>query len=115
MSDCVRYAWVTGLKAEKAGYYKEIHAACWPTVLKRIRESNIRNYSIFMKEISGELFLFSYLEYIGTDFEADMKVMAEDPETQRWWRETDPCQRPLPDAALCGKVWSDAEEVFHLD
>lgn len=38
--------------------------------------------------------------------------MASDTLTQRWWRETDPCQQPLPDAAAKGKMWSDAEEVF---
>jgi L-rhamnose mutarotase len=47
-------------------------------------------------------------------FDADMKLMAADPETQRWWKETDPCQAPLPDAAVKGKIWSDAREVFHL-
>lgn len=25
--------------------------------------------------------------------------MAADSTTQRWWKETDPCQQPLPDAA----------------
>ena len=43
-----------------------------------------------------------------------MKKMAADPETQRWWKETDPCQQPLPDAAARGKIWSDAKEVFYL-
>jgi hypothetical protein len=43
-----------------------------------------------------------------------MKKMAADPETQRWWKETDPCQSPLPDAAAKGKIWSDMKEVYHL-
>ena len=38
--------------------------------------------------------------------------MAADPETQRWWKETDPCQSPLPDAAAKGKIWSDTKEVY---
>jgi L-rhamnose mutarotase len=110
-----RYAWVTGLKPEKAEYYKQLHAHPWPSVNKMIKKCHIRNYSIYLKEIDGKLYLFSYLEYTGKDFEADMKKMAADPETQRWWKETDPCQLPLPDAALKGKIWSDAEEVYHLD
>ena len=110
-----RYAWVTGLKPEKAEYYKQLHAHPWPSVNKMIKKCHIRNYSIYLKEIDGKLYLFSYLEYSGKDFEADMKKMAADPETQRWWKETDPCQLPLPDAALKGKIWSDAEEVYHLD
>jgi len=109
-----RYAWVTGLKPEKAAYYKQLHANPWPSVNKMLKECHIRNYSIYLKEIEGKLYLFSYLEYTGKDFDAEMKKMAADPETRRWWKETDPCQLPLPDAALKGKIWSDAEEVYHL-
>ncbi|MCX8037169.1 MAG: L-rhamnose mutarotase [Candidatus Sumerlaeia bacterium] len=109
-----RYAWVTGLKPEKAEYYKQLHANPWPGVNRMLKEVHIQNYSIYLKEIEGKLYLFSYLEYTGKDFEADMKKMAADPETQRWWKETDPCQIPLPDAARQGKIWSDAIEVYHL-
>ena len=104
---------VTGLKKEKADYYIKLHAKPWPSILQRIKDSNIRNYSVAVKEIDGKLFLFSYFEYIGNDFEGDMAKIAADPETQRWWKETDPCQIPLPDAKAQGKIWSDALEVFH--
>jgi L-rhamnose mutarotase len=40
--------------------------------------------------------------------------MAADPETVRWWKETDPCQTPLPDAAAAGKIWADMKEVYFL-
>lgn len=109
-----RYAWVTGLKPEKAEYYKQLHANPWPGVVKQIKAGHIQNYSIYLREIDGKLYLFSYLEYTGEDFAADMKKMAADPETQRWWQVTDPCQSPLPDAAAKGKIWSDAKEVFFL-
>jgi L-rhamnose mutarotase len=81
--------------------------------LRRIQDSNIRNYSVAVKEIEGKLYLFSYFEYVGSDFANDMAALAADPETQRWWKETDPCQMPLPDAANAGRIWSDAEEVFY--
>ena len=109
-----RFAWVTGVKAEKVTYYKQLHANPWPSVNRMLKESHIQNYSIHLKEIDGKFFLFSYLEYAGNDWEGDMKKMAADPETQRWWKETDPCQQPLPDAAAKGKIWSDTEEVYHL-
>jgi L-rhamnose mutarotase len=109
-----RFAWVTGLKPEKAAYYKQLHAQPWPSVNRKLKECNIRNYSIHLREIDGKLFLFSYLEYTGSDWDADMKRIADDPETQRWWKETDPCQSPLPDAAARGKIWSDTEEVYYL-
>ncbi len=110
-----RYASITGLKQEEIAYYKELHVAVWPGVLKQIQQSNIQNYSIYLKEIDGKYFLFSYFEYTGDDFKADMKRMAEDEETQRWWKETDPTQMPLPDAAAKGEIWSFMEEVFHQD
>lgn len=109
-----RYAWVTGLKPEKAAYYRQLHAHPWPAVNKMIKECHIQNFSIHQREIEGKLYLFAYLEYTGTDFDADMKRMASDPETQRWWNETDPCQIPLPDAAAAGKVWADTQEVYFL-
>lgn len=111
----VRYGMVTGLKPEKLDYYKKLHAAVWPGVMKKIKECNIRNYSIYLKEIGGKPYLFSYFEYIGNNFEADMKKMAADSTTQRWWKETDPTQIPLPDAATKKQIWSKMEEVFHQD
>ena len=110
-----RYGMVTGLRPEKAAYYRQLHANAWPAVLRKISECHIRNYSIYVQEIDGRPYLFSYFEYVGSDFDADMKKMAADPETQRWWRETDPCQAPLPAAAAKGQIWTRAEEVFHCD
>ena len=92
----------------------ELHAHPWPGVNKMIKQCHIRNFSIHEREINGQLYLFAYLEYTGTNFDADMKKMAADPETQRWWKETDPCQSPLPDAAAKGKIWSDTKEVYFL-
>lgn len=109
-----RYAWVTGLKPEAAAHYETLHAHPWPGVNKMIKSCHIRNFSIHEREINGRLYLFAYLEYTGPNFEADMKRMADDPETQRWWKETDPCQSPLPDAAAKGKIWSDTKEVYFL-
>ncbi|HWW03379.1 MAG TPA: L-rhamnose mutarotase [Candidatus Acidoferrum sp.] len=109
-----RYSSVTGLQPQKADYYRQLHAHPWPSVLKQIKACHIRNFSIHEREIDGHLYLFAYLEYTGTNFDADMKRMAADPETQRWWKETDPCQLPLPDAAAAGRIWADTKEVFFL-
>lgn len=103
-----RVAQVIGLPAEHREAYERYHAEVWPTVLERITASNIQNYSIFRH---GEL-LFSYFEYVGDDYEADMARMAADPETQRWWAVQQPLQRPLPERAE-GDWWADLPEVFH--
>jgi L-rhamnose mutarotase len=109
-----RFAWVTGLKTDKAAHYEDLHAHIWPGVTKTIKACHIQNFSIHEREINGQLYLFAYLEYTGTNFDADMKRMGADPETQRWWKETDLCQSPLPDAAAKGKIWSDTKEVYFL-
>ena len=109
-----RFGSVIGLKAEKKDYYVKLHAETWPSVLEQIRRSNIRNYSIYMTELEGKLYLFAYFEYAGDDFEADMKEMAKDPETQRWWKETDPCQFRIP-GTPDGEQWKRMPEVFHTD
>jgi len=110
-----RYGTVIGVRPEKLEYYKKLHAAAWPGVLKMIKKCNIRNYSIYLRELEpGKFFLFSYFEYTGTNYEADMAKMAADATTQEWWKECNPCQQPIP-TARSGEWWSAMEEVFHLD
>jgi L-rhamnose mutarotase len=103
-----RYGMVIKVRPEKLDEYRRLHAAPWPEVVKKIHECNIRNYSIYLKDN----YLFSYFEYVGKDFKADMARMAADPTTQKWWKLTDPCQEPLPTRAE-GEWWARMEEVFH--
>jgi L-rhamnose mutarotase len=105
-----RYGMVINVRPEKFDEYKRLHAAVWPAVLDMIKQCNICNYSIYHKD--G--FLFSYFEYAGTDFEADMAKMAADPTTQKWWDLCKPCQTPLETKAT-GEWWANMEEVFHTD
>ncbi len=105
-----RYGNIIGVAPDKLEEYKQLHAAVWPGVLRMIKECNIRNYSIYYKD--G--YLFSYFEYVGNDYEADMAKMAADPETQRWWAVCEPCQQPLETCAP-GEWWAEMAEVFHTD
>jgi L-rhamnose mutarotase len=105
-----RYAEVIQLRPEHEAEYIRYHAETWPGVLHTIAECGIRNYSIFLR--NGVL--FAYYEYHGTDYAADMRKMAECPETQRWWAIMDPMQARMKDAAP-GEKWSRMREVFHFD
>ena len=69
------------LRREYVDEYIKIHSEVWPGVLKRIAGSNIHDYTIFYDKQSS--ILFATFKYTGTDFDADMKAMAEDEETQR--------------------------------
>ena len=81
----------------------------WTPVLERLKESNVHNFSIYVTELNGKKYLVSYFEYTGNNYEEDMKKIGEDPITQRWWKETDPCQTSLN---ADGKGWRPMEMVF---
>jgi len=105
-----RHGQVIGVKPDRLQEYKAYHADVWPEVLGTIWACNIRNYTIFYKD--G--LLYAYFEYIGDDFDADMRKMAADPKTQEWWAIMMPIQVPL-DTRAEGEWWADMEEVFHAD
>jgi len=105
-----RYGSVIKVKPEAIPSYKAYHAAVWPEILATLRRSNIRNYSIYLK---NDL-LFGYYEYHGTDYKADMAKIANDPKTQEWWAIMEPMQQPL-DTRGEGEWWTAMEEVFHVD
>ena len=105
-----RYGMVIKLKPDRIEEYKRLHAAVWLEVLKAIAETNIKNYSIYLKED----LLFSYFEYTGTSYDTDMEKMAADPVIQKWWDVCKPCMLPL-ESREEGEWWANMEEVFHVD
>ena len=110
-----RLGWVAGIRPERIDDYKRLHADAWPAVNRMIKQCHIRNYSIYLGELEpGRFYLFSYLEYTGDDFAADMEKMAADAETRRWWKETDPCQQRLSTSKNQG-IWMDLEQVYFLE
>jgi L-rhamnose mutarotase len=107
-----RMGHVIQLRAEIIDEYKRIHAAVWPAVLRGISDSNIKNYTIFLKE--PENLMFAYWEYHGTDFAADMEKMKRVPEMLDWWKITDPMQIAF-ESRKPGEWWAQMENVFHTD
>jgi L-rhamnose mutarotase len=105
----MRVASIVALRPEHQDEYLRLHREVWPGVEDMIRAANITNYSIFLRD--G--LLFAYYEYVGDDYDADMARIAADPESQRWWQLTEPCQQPLP-TAQPGEVWVEATEVYRL-
>jgi L-rhamnose mutarotase len=105
-----RIASVIGLPPENVEEYERLHASVWPAVVARLTASNIQNYSIYRY---GDL-LFSYFEYVGDDYDADMELMVSDEATREWWAVCEPLQRPVSDRSE-GEWWHELPEVFHLD
>ncbi|SEI07218.1 MULTISPECIES: L-rhamnose mutarotase [unclassified Leifsonia] len=105
-----RFGMVVGVRPEKREEYLELHRSVWPEVEAALVEGNIRNYSIY---VFGDV-LFAYYEYVGDDYEADMRRLDADPMTQRWLTHTDPCQVRVADERNPGALWQPLDEVWHL-
>ncbi len=110
MSRVQRYGMAIRLRQDRRDDYLSLHAAVWPSVERALVEANIRNFTIYLH---GDL-LIGYYEYIGEDHDADQARIAADPDTQRWWALTEPCQESLAPAGS-GVGWVPMQEVWHLD
>jgi L-rhamnose mutarotase len=100
---------VIGVKPDQIAEYERIHAEVWPGVLATLKRANVSKFSIFR----FENMLFSYMEYTGKDFEADMALISADPVTQEWWKVTAPMQNPVPQKKE-NEWWHQIPEVFQL-
>lgn len=101
-----RVAQTYRISPDKVDDYIAYHADVWHAILEMIHACNIHNYSIF--NLNGQM--FSYYEYVGDDYEADMAKMAADLNTQEWWAIMNPME-DMGETAIKGEM----EEVFHLE
>jgi len=103
-----RVGMVVGLKRDMEAEYRHAHADTHPGVRDLLSKYGIRNFSIFLTEIDGQLYEFGYYEYVGDDFEKDMAEMAKEPRNVEWLKLCDPMQQPLPGE----KGWRQLEQVY---
>jgi len=103
-----RVGMVVGLRPEKMGEYKELHADSNPGVRDLLRKYNVHNFSIFLHQIDGKWYEFGYYEYRGDDYEGDMAKMEAEPRTREWLKVCDPMQIPLEGE----KSWAIMEQVY---
>ncbi|KZT50681.1 rhamnose mutarotase [Calocera cornea HHB12733] len=136
MADCApetktsegkRVCQVIKLRKEHAEEYKRIHASVWPGVLAALRRAHIVDYSIHLlssppypslpgEELAG--LLIATFKYVGSNWEGDMRAVAEDEETRRWWGVTDGMQASFvkgAEGSEAGEWWTDCEEVFRFE
>ena len=88
--------------------YARRHAAIWPELRRRIAESGVRNYSIFLDKDTN--ILFGYQEVEGENNSQD--VEAADEITRKWWDYMADIMEVNPDNS---PVIVPIEEVLHLD
>ena len=95
------------LKPEKVEEYRRLHANAWPGVLDMIARCNLQNYSIYIMD----RLVVSTFDYVGEDYDADMRKMEADPVTQEWWKHTKPCFMGHGE----GIYYEDMEEIFRFE
>ena len=103
-----RVGMVTQLRSDKIAEYKRLHADSNSGVRDLLTKYHMRNFSIYLQQIDGKWYEFGYYEYTGTNFEADMAVMAKEPRNIAWLKMCDPMQKPLPGA----KGWTIMNRVY---
>ncbi|KAF8894796.1 rhamnose mutarotase [Infundibulicybe gibba] len=115
--DSKRICQIIKLKPSCVDEYKAIHAAVWPAVLSALKQAHIVDYSIH--HYPPLQLLIATFKYTGDNYAEDMKKVADDPETQRWWALTDGMQESFIEGAQgSGKDipwWTELEEVFRYD
>ncbi|RDB19289.1 L-rhamnose mutarotase [Hypsizygus marmoreus] len=112
------------LKPSYEAEYKRLHASVWPGVLAALARAHITDYSIH--HYAPLQLLIATFEYTGDDYALDMQLVAEDPETRRWWAVTDGMQESFVPGAqgsggdvpwwmVCCLPYSELEEVFRFE
>ena len=102
-----RFCLYARLKSDKVDEYATLHRNCWEEIRRIIKECNITHYSISLR---GED-VYTYYEYVGEDYDADMKKMESYPIMWEWWSHTRPCFVGHEE----GKYYEDMSEVFFLE
>jgi len=107
--DVKRVGMVIRLEEDMIEEYKKIHADDHNGVRDLLVKYNIRNFSIFLIQLEdGNYYEFGYYEYVGDNFEDDMKKLAAEPRNQAWLEVTDAMQIPLHG----NTSWTEMEQIF---
>ena len=109
-----RMGMVIGLKADKVEDYKRLHAAVWPEILAKI--TRLQHQQLLdLPARQPENLMFSYFEYHGTDFAADMAKMAADPRNAGMVGGLHAAARTRWTPARRANGGPTMDEVFHHD
>jgi L-rhamnose mutarotase len=105
----VRKAFVIQAKPGMAAEYEKRHNPIWPELEQALKRHGVSNYSIYLREDTGELF-----GYFEVEDEERFRHIAETEVCRRWWRH-------MTEVLICASPDSPKaqeellREVFHLD
>lgn len=101
-----RYCFLLQVRPELLGEYRQRHAAVWPDMLRALRDSGWRNYSLFA---SDDGLLVGYVE--SDDLAAAREAMAATEVNTRWQAE----MARFFDGVRPDQNFRLLDEVFNLD
>jgi len=104
-----RHAMVFRIKPEMKAEYKKAHDEIWPDMAEAIRQSGIRNYSIYFRKDGA---LFGYFEC--EDPDKAFAYLGGQEVNARWQKAMDKFF-VKSDPTILGPEMEDLEEVFHQD
>jgi L-rhamnose mutarotase len=104
-----RYSFIMKIKPELRAEYIKAHDEIWPDMAQAIRDSGIRNYSIYLRPDGT---LFAYLE--SDDPAKAMERLGRTEVNARWQKAMDRFF-VKKDPRVIGAEIEDIEEVFHID
>ncbi len=102
-----RHAFRMFLNPGQREEYQRRHDAIWPELKALLRESGVRNYSIFLDHDANVF--FAYLER--TD-DHGMDALPSHPVMKRWWAHMRDIMASHPDGS---PVTAPLDELFHLE
>lgn len=102
----IRKASIMTVYQDQYEEYKKRHDELWPEMAEELRNHGAHNYSIFLKEETGQL--FAYLEI---EDEEKWNQMSETEVCKKWWVYMEPLMETNSDNS---PVSTDLEEVFYL-
>ncbi len=105
---------VIRLREDMIEEYKRLHAADNAGVRDLLTKYNIRNFNIFLHKLDdGNYYEFGYHEYVGENFEEDMRKLSAEPRNKAWLEVCDPMQIPLEGyESWAEESWAEMDQVY---
>jgi L-rhamnose mutarotase len=104
-----RYCFLLHVRPDRLAEYRARHRQVWPDMLRALRDTGWRNYSLFLRP---DGLLVGYVE--SDDLEAAQSAMTRTDVNERWQREMAPFFTGL-DGRPPDEGFLLLEEVFHLE
>ena len=103
----IRKAFLMRLEPGNQAEYERRHNPIWPELEATLKTCGVHNYSIFLDEVTNQLFGYAEIES-----EEQWAAIAETETCQRWWQHM---RELMPSNSDNSPQSTQLREVFHID